>query len=120
VVILPDDISAVIDELKAFVLRTKATFGGVDIVVYNVTSPWLKFPTVDFRDDVLQQTFDMNVLGVIRLTHLILPGMLRRGKGHFVVVSSSAAKLPSPGQSVYSTSKHAVNGYFNLLRSEVL
>jgi dehydrogenase/reductase SDR family protein 7 len=120
VVILPGDITAGVDELKRLVLRAEAAFGGVDIVVHNAASPRLKFPAVDFPDDVLQQTFDVNVLGVIRLTQLILPGMLRRGKGHFVVVSSSAAKLPSPGQSVYSASKHAVNGYFNSLRSEVL
>jgi dehydrogenase/reductase SDR family protein 7 len=36
------------------------------------------------------------------------------------VVSSVAAKIPSPGQTVYSASKHALNGYFNSLRSEVL
>lgn len=60
------------------------------------------------------------VLGVIRLTQLLLPGMLRRGKGQFVVVSSVAGKIPSPGQTVYCASKHALNGYFHSLRSEVL
>ena len=122
VVILPGDISASVDQLKELVLTAEAAFegAGIDIVVQNAAAPRLKFPAVDFPDDVLQHTFDVNVLGIIRLTQLILPGMLRRGKGHFVVVSSSAAKLPSPGQSVYSASKHAVNGYFNSLRSEVL
>ena len=31
-----------------------------------------------------------------------------------------AGKVPSPGQTVYAASKHAVNGYFHSLRSEVL
>ena len=52
-VILPGDILAAVDELKALVLRAEATFGGFDIVVYNAMSPRLKFPTVDFPDDVL-------------------------------------------------------------------
>ncbi|KAG0589904.1 hypothetical protein M758_1G054200 [Ceratodon purpureus] len=122
VVILPGDISAGVDQLKELVRKAEAAFegAGIDIVVHNAASPRLKFPAADFPDDALRQTFDVNVVGVIRLTQLILPGMLRRGKGQFVVVSSSAAKLPSPGQTVYSASKHAVNGYFNSLRSEVL
>jgi hypothetical protein len=35
-------------------------------------------------------------------------------------VSSAAGKVPSPCQSVYAASKHAVNGYFHTLRSEVV
>jgi dehydrogenase/reductase SDR family protein 7 len=81
VVILPSDISAAVDELKALVLRVEATFGGVNIVVHNAVSLQLKFPTMDFPDDVLQQTFDVNVLGVIQLIQLILPGMLRTAEG---------------------------------------
>ena len=119
--VLPGDISAGVEQLKALVQKAEAAFeAGIDIVVQNAACPRPKFAAVDFPDDVLQRTFDVNVLGVIRLTQLLLPGMLKRGKGQFVVVSSSAAKLPSPGQTVYSASKHAVNGYFNSLRSEVL
>lgn len=35
-----------------------------------------------------QATFDVNVLGPISLTRLLLPNMLKRGRGHFVVVCS--------------------------------
>jgi hypothetical protein len=34
-------------------------------------------------------------------------------------MSSAAGKVPGPGQAVYSASKHALNGYFASLRSEV-
>lgn len=34
-------------------------------------------------------------------------------------MSSAAGKVPSPGQALYSASKHALNGYFSSLRSEV-
>jgi dehydrogenase/reductase SDR family protein 7 len=67
----------------------------------------------------MQGTFEVNTLAPIRLTSLLLPGMLQRGKGQFVMVSSAAGKVPSPCQSVYAASKHAVNGYFHTLRSEV-
>lgn len=34
-------------------------------------------------------------------------------------MSSAAGKTPAPGQAAYSASKHALNGYFHTLRSEV-
>lgn len=120
VVVLPGDISAGVEQLKELVQKAEAAFDGIDIVVQNAACPRPKLSAVDFPDDVLQKTFDVNVLGVIRLTQLLLPGMLRRGKGQFVVVSSVAGKIPSPGQTVYCASKHALNGYFDSLRSEVL
>ncbi|GKD32973.1 dehydrogenase/reductase SDR family member 7 [Tanacetum coccineum] len=65
-----------------------------------------------------QATLDGNVMGPISLTRLLLPHMLKRGRGHFVVMSSAAGKVPAPGQAVYSASKFALNGYFHSLRSE--
>jgi hypothetical protein len=38
---------------------------------------------------------------------------------HHLQMSSAAGKVPSPGQALYSASKHALNGYFSSLRSEV-
>lgn len=45
--------------------------------------------------------------------------VLSRGKGRMVVVSSMAAKVPSPGQAVYSAAKMAVWGYFASLATEL-
>jgi short-subunit dehydrogenase len=36
-----------------------------------------------------------------------------------IQMSSAAGKVPAPGQAIYSASKHALNGYFASLRSEV-
>ncbi|MCO5551145.1 hypothetical protein L7F22_004642 [Adiantum nelumboides] len=46
--------------------------------------------------------------------------MITRGGGNVVVVSSAAGKLPSPAQTIYAASKHAVNGYFHSLRAELV
>ncbi|KAH7414625.1 hypothetical protein KP509_14G002200 [Ceratopteris richardii] len=58
-------------------------------------------------------------MGPIHLTRFLVPSMIKRGKGHLVLVSSVAGKIPSPAQTVYSASKHAVNGYFHSLRAEL-
>ncbi|KAL6132406.1 hypothetical protein ACLB2K_064649 [Fragaria x ananassa] len=78
-----------------------------------------KTTALDVTEESLKVTFNVNVLGTISLTRLLAPYMLRRGKGRFVVISSAAGKTPAPGQAVYSASKHALNGYFHTLRSEL-
>ncbi|WP_168189465.1 SDR family NAD(P)-dependent oxidoreductase [Paludisphaera borealis] len=66
-------------------------------------------------DDV-EQTFRVNVMGVIYSVEAVLPGMLARGDGHLVAVSSLAALKGLPGESAYCASKAAVNTYMEGLR----
>eukprot|EP00955_Chlamydomonas_euryale_P085145 364058-Chlamydomonas_euryale.AAC.7 len=56
----------------------------------------------DITTPIMEQMFALNTLGPIKLTRAALPYMLRRGKGRFVVIASMAAKVPSPGQAVYT------------------
>ncbi|MDR3622912.1 MAG: SDR family NAD(P)-dependent oxidoreductase [Paludisphaera borealis] len=66
-------------------------------------------------DDV-ERTFRVNVMGVIYSVEAVLPGMLARGDGHLVAVSSLAALKGLPGESAYCASKAAVNTYMEGLR----
>ncbi len=66
-------------------------------------------------DDV-EQTFRVNVMGVIYSIEAVLPGMLQNGNGHLVAVSSLAALKGLPGESAYCASKAAVNTYMEGLR----
>jgi NADP-dependent 3-hydroxy acid dehydrogenase YdfG len=54
--------------------------------------------------EVTDALFGVNTLGPIKLTRAALPYMLARRKGRIVVVASMAAKVPSPGQTIYSGS----------------
>lgn len=63
VVVLPGDISAGVEQLKELVQKAEAAFDGIDIVVQNAACPRPKLSAVDVPDDVLQTTFDVNVLG---------------------------------------------------------
>ncbi|KAJ4835291.1 hypothetical protein Tsubulata_045268 [Turnera subulata] len=81
--------------------------------------PLQKTTLLDVTEESLKATFNINVLGTISLTRLLAAYMLKRGRGHFVVMSSAAGKTPAPGQAVYSASKFALNGYFHSLRSEL-
>jgi short-subunit dehydrogenase len=64
----------------------------------------------------VEQTIRVNVMGVIYSIEAVLPGMLERGRGHLLAVSSLAAFKGLPGESAYCASKAAVNAYLEGLR----
>lgn len=121
VVVLPLDIAAGVEVLKEAVSKAEAAFDGVgvDYMVHNAAYQRPKMAALDASEELLKATFDINVMGTIHLTRLLVPSMISRGGGNIVLVSSVAGKIPSPAQTIYSASKHAVNGYFHSLRAEI-
>ncbi|KAI8032303.1 Dehydrogenase/reductase SDR family member 7 [Camellia lanceoleosa] len=88
-------------------------------MIHNAAYERPKTTALDVTEEGLKATLNVNVIGTISLTRLLALFMLKRGRGHFVVMSSAAGKAPAPGQAVYSASKFALNGYFHSLRSEL-
>ncbi|KAL2941469.1 Dehydrogenase/reductase SDR family member 7 [Bienertia sinuspersici] len=119
--ILPLDLASGEDSLREAVEKAEAFFPGfgVDYMIHNAAYERPKSAALDVSEESLKATINVNVFGTISLTRLLAPYMLKRGKGHFVVMSSAAGKTPAPGQAVYCASKFALNGYFHCLRSEL-
>ncbi|KAJ8747911.1 hypothetical protein K2173_012801 [Erythroxylum novogranatense] len=119
--VLPLDLASGEDSLREAVEKAESFFSGagVDYMIHNAAFERPKSSALDVIEESLKATFNINVLGTLSLTRLLAPFMIRRGRGHFVVMSSAAGKVPSPGQAVYSASKFALNGYFHSLRSEL-
>ncbi len=61
-----------------------------------------------------------NVIGLIRLTHAVLPGMVERDRGHIVNLSSSAATYPYPGGNVYGATKAFVTQFSLNLKADLV
>jgi len=61
----------------------------------------------------------VDVLGLVRLTQLVLPGMRHRGRGRILNVSSMGGRITLPGGAFYHASKYAVEALSNALRMEV-
>ena len=95
-----------------------AKAGHVDILVNNagISQRSLAVST-DF--DVYRRIMEVDFFAPVRLTQLVLPQMIARGSGHFVMISSIAGKIGSPLRSGYCAAKHALIGYSDALRSEV-
>jgi NAD(P)-dependent dehydrogenase (short-subunit alcohol dehydrogenase family) len=92
-----------IESVKSLVAQA----GDVDILVNNAAS----FPaalTVDQEVTTFEKTFDTNVRGTYFLAAGLVPGMLRRGHGSIINVTSMVASKGVPGAGVYSASKAAM------------
>ena len=66
-----------------------------------------------------QALFDVNLFGILRVTNAVLPTMRRQGKGRIVNLSSVQGFIPAPYFALYSSTKHAVEGYSESLDHEL-
>jgi short-subunit dehydrogenase len=103
------------DALRAAAARVESRFGPVDVLVASAGfgAPTRLDPP---NTPEVEQTIRVNVLGVIYSIEAVLPGMLARGRGHLLAISSLAAFKGLPGESAYCASKSAVNAYLEGLR----
>lgn len=65
-----------------------------------------------------QALFEVNVMGLLRTSHAVLPQMRQQGSGRIVNVSSVLGFLPAPYMGLYAASKHAVEGLSESLDHE--
>lgn len=63
--------------------------------------------------------FNVNVIGLMVCTRMVLPKMREQRSGHIINIASQAGKIATPKSSVYAATKHAVLGYTNSLRMEL-
>lgn len=63
-------------------------------------------------------TVQTNAIGMMRVTHALLPAMVERGRGHVVNIGSIGAFEVHPGGAAYVASKAAVHGFSQALRAD--
>jgi 2-hydroxycyclohexanecarboxyl-CoA dehydrogenase len=90
----------------------------VDVLVNN--AGWDRFQNfVDTKPQDWEALIDINLRGPLNMHHLVLPGMLQRGGGRIVNISSDAARVGSSGESVYSACKGGIISFSKTLAREV-
>ena len=88
-------------------------------VVVNNAGVITKKPLLSLTTDDWQEMMDVNVSALFHTTRLLLPGMVRRRRGHVINIASIAGRSAFPGGTGYVATKHAVLGFSESLMLEV-
>jgi short-subunit dehydrogenase len=115
--ILPLDLSKA-DTLPIATESAIKIYGHVDVLVNNggISQRGLAKET---SLDVDRRIMEVDYFGTVALTKYLLPHILSKGTGHFVVTSSMVGIIGTPYRSGYSAAKHALHGFFDSLRAEL-
>jgi dehydrogenase/reductase SDR family protein 7B len=117
VLILPGDLQDP-NGIVPLAQKAEALVGKVDVLINNAgISQRSKALEASIED--VRRLMEINFFAPIALTNAVLPGMLKRGSGTIVILSSVAGYVGTPLRSSYSASKHAVRGYYDSLRAEL-
>ena len=104
-------------QVKSLIARTEEELGPVDILI-NCAGVMFYTLMRNLHEEDWERTVDVNCKGAMNCIGAVLWGMLTRGRGHIIVISSDAGRKVFPGLSVYSASKFFVEALSQGLRLE--
>jgi len=102
----------------AEVARLIAESGDVDILVANAALP-ATGRLEDFAVQEIDRALDVNLRAPIVLAHGLTPGMLQRGRGQLVFISSLSGKASTSNTAMYNASKYGLRGFASAIRSDL-
>ena len=115
---LPTDLRSA-DGVAALARRVLDRVGGVDVLVNNAGAATAPTPTLSRSDASWLADLELTLLSAVRLDRELVPGMVERGSGVVVHVSSIASRLPQPAEAPYAAAKAALNAYSRELATAV-
>ena len=106
------------EDLTALCIAAKDAFGPIGILVANAAAHIHVGPSAEMSDAVLTKTMDANFVALHRLSQTLLPGMIARGYGRIINISSIAALFGSAIYHSYTLSNAAALQYIRNLAVE--
>jgi len=106
------------NDCRRFIEMTIKMFGSIDVLINNAGIS-MRAQLIDASLDVIRKVMEINFFGAVYCTKYALPFIIER-KGSIVGVSSIAGYRGLPGRSGYSASKHALQGWLEAVRTELL
>lgn len=108
------------DAVAALPGSLPAAWQTVDVLVNNAGLALGVSPAQVSRADDWDTMIMTNVMGLARMTHALLPGMVARNHGHIINLSSTAAMYPYPGGNVYGATKAFVSQFSMNLKADLV
>ncbi|WP_159494937.1 SDR family oxidoreductase [Alteromonas sp. KUL106] len=106
------------NEVKALAQTIETRWGGVDYV-FNNAGVATGGSLLDETIEQWQWVFDINVLGMVRVSRALLPLMREQGGGYFINVASQAGLTPIPYMGSYNAVKAAVVSFSETMKLEL-
>lgn len=116
--VVPADVSDA-EAVESAAQRVEEEFGPIDIWVNNAMTSVFS-PVKEMTPDEFRRVTEVTYLGTVNGTLAALGRMLPRNSGHIVQVGSALAYRGIPLQAAYCASKHAIQGFTESLRSELI
>jgi NADP-dependent 3-hydroxy acid dehydrogenase YdfG len=111
-----DSVAEFADGVGGVALRSGAP---VRVLVNNAGGARGLEPVAEADLDAWQWMYEVNVLGVVRVTKALLPALAASGDGHIVVMSSTAGHIVYEGGGGYTAAKHGTSAVAETLRLEL-
>lgn len=92
----------------------------IDVLVNNAGLALGVAPFDECLREDFEEMIETNILGVVRLTHYLLPFMVKRGSGHIINLGSIAGNYPYPGGNVYGGTKAFLKQFSLNLRADLV
>ena len=106
------------DDVESAVRQAEKAFGRIDVLVNNAGIGY--FGAIEeIEESEVRRMFEINVFGLARMIHVVLPGMRKRRGGHIVNIASIGGLRAFPGVGYYNATKFAVVGLSEALSMEV-
>ena len=106
------------DQVEDLSTEVEARLGGSPDVLVHAAGVFSLAPLHQTALEDLDRSLTVNLRSAFLLARAFLPGMLRRNRGHIVLVGSVAGRTAFPGNSAYSASKFGLRGMHEVLREE--
>jgi len=97
--------------------RADGSAGHIDVLINNAGVMPVG-PFLEQSEQAIRSSIEVNVWGVLTGCRLVLPEMVKRGRGHIINIASMAGMVAVPGQVVYAGTKFAVVGLSTALADE--
>lgn len=115
---IPTDV-ADYDQVEAAAKRAEDAFGPIDVWI-NVAFTSVFAPFIEIKPEEFKRVTEVAYLGFVHGTYAALARMIPRDRGTIVQVGSALAYRSIPLQSAYCGAKHAINGFTESIRTELL